>query len=54
MDPVVGVERSTTGSVLMMNCERSFVNPRKAIAKIGDDDSNANVPLMNAPELKGV
>src|SRR5689334_21734125 len=45
MVPADGAERSTTGSVLMMNCERSFVRPRNAIANTGDDDSKVKVPL---------
>ena len=43
---------STTGSVLRMKSDRSFVNPRRAVTKTGSVESNVIVALTS-PELNG-
>jgi len=43
---VIGVAlRSTTGSVVIRNSDRSFVRPRSAIAPTGTEELNVKVPL---------
>ena len=37
-------ESGATGSVVIRNSDRSFVSPRRAIAPIGAEDLNVNVP----------
>ena len=45
--------RSDTGSVVIKNSPRSFVNPRKAMTEMGTLELKVNVPWTLEPPLNG-